>query len=216
MLSMAARGEAHEGDWLIAERQTAGRGRSGREWSSPTGNLFATGLVALRPNDPPAPSLALLAGLALHLTLDLPRASLKWPNDLTVAGSKLAGILLERNGNHVVVGVGVNVAHAPDIPGRATTNLFALGVDVTPNRIVNLLAETFSAWRRTWRAEGVSSITGWWLDRAHPIGTALSAELPDGSQVNGSFGGLADNGALILRLADGSVRVIHAGDVFLI
>lgn len=216
MLAMAARGEAHEDDWLVAERQTAGRGRQGRVWISPPGNLYASGLVKLRANDPPTAPLALVAGLALHLALDLQGARLKWPNDLMFGDAKIAGILLERQENFVVVGVGVNLVHAPAVPGRVATSLIAQGISISPTEAADRLAESFGGWRRKWRSSGIGAITPWWLDRAHPTGTLLSAALPDGTRVDGSFGGLTEEGALILRLADGTTRVIHAGDVFLV
>src|SRR4051812_4985588 len=103
-----ARAGAPEAMWLRAERQTGGKGRQGRAWASPPGNLYASTLVRLRPRDPPAPTLALAAAVALHEAAEAfaPDAPLviKWPNDLVVHGAKLAGILLEREGEAVVAG----------------------------------------------------------------------------------------------------------------
>jgi BirA family biotin operon repressor/biotin-[acetyl-CoA-carboxylase] ligase len=132
-----ARGGAEDGLWLRAVRQTAGRGRLGREWSSPEGNLYASTLVRLRPSDPPAASLALVAAVALQETVSTFLVAgicqgttdasatlvLKWPNDLLLADAKLSGILLERTGDAVIVGYGVNIAHHPDLPDRVTTDL---------------------------------------------------------------------------------------------
>src|SRR5436853_1339519 len=99
-LASLAREGAAEGLWLRAERQTGGRGRQGREWHSPAGNLYASTLVRLRPADPPAPTLALVAAVALHEVASAfaggARIEIKWPNDLMVGGAKLSGILLER------------------------------------------------------------------------------------------------------------------------
>jgi len=217
----AARAGAAEGVWLCAGRQTAGRGRQGRAWTSPVGNLYASTLVRLRPADPPAPTLALVAAVAVEDAVgaylpELPGLRLKWPNDLLLDGAKLAGILLERADDVVVVGVGVNLLHHPDLPDRATTSLAAHGPVVEAEDAAETLAEAFARWLARWRGEGVAPVRARWLERAHPPGTALTARPPDGSAVEGLFDGLDADGALILRLAAGERRVIHAGDVFLL
>lgn len=215
------RGTAREGLWLRAGRQTAGRGRQGRGWSSPPGNLYASTLVHLRAGDPPAPSLALVAAVALHEALsafaDVPLA-IKWPNDLLApGGAKLAGILLERHGGAVVVGCGANLAHRPDLPDRATASLASLGAAAPdPDAVVRALAEAFARWLARWRGEGLGSVIRRWTEHAHPPDTALTVALPDGGRIDGLYEGLDTDGALRLRLADGTARVIHAGDVFLI
>ncbi|RZM36884.1 MAG: biotin--[acetyl-CoA-carboxylase] ligase, partial [Sphingomonas sp.] len=107
-------------------------------------------------------------------------------------------------------------AHHPDLPDRPTTSLAAHGTPVDPARFADTLAETFARWLARWRGEGFAPVRQRWLDRAHPIGTALTARLPDGTAHDGLFDGLDADGALILRLADGQRRVIHAADVFLI
>src|SRR5439155_3475796 len=118
---------AVEGDWLVALEQDAGRGRQGRTWVSAPGNFYGSALVRLQPNDPPAPTLSLAAGLALIETVDVAAPSqplmLKWPNDLMLTGRKLAGILLERNGDRVAVGFGVNLATGPALAGRSSASL---------------------------------------------------------------------------------------------
>jgi BirA family biotin operon repressor/biotin-[acetyl-CoA-carboxylase] ligase len=243
MLALAAAGAA-EGSWLRAERQTGGRGRQGRAWESPTGNLYASTLVRLRPTDPPAPTLALVTAVALEEAVGLvlsftpfdgagtgqtrgrvvsgfginPNAGLKikWPNDLLIDGAKLSGVLLERAGDAVVVGIGVNLAHHPDLPDRPATSLAAHGATVDPATFADVLAEAFARWLGRWRGEGLDAVRTRWLERAHPTGTALSTHLPDGSKVEGLFDGLDAQGALILKEASGARRIIHAGDVFLL
>jgi BirA family transcriptional regulator, biotin operon repressor / biotin---[acetyl-CoA-carboxylase] ligase len=207
-----------EGFWLRAERQTAGRGRQGRAWSSPVGNLYASTLVRLRPSDPQPATLALVAAVALEEAVWVFGAQpvLKWPNDLLIGGAKLSGILLERAGDAVVIGFGVNLAHAPEGIERAATSVAAHGTAPDPGVFVETLAEAFARWLGRWRGEGLSPIRDRWLARAHPLGTALTARLADGSSEDGLFDGLTQDGALILRLADGATRVIHAGDVFLL
>jgi BirA family biotin operon repressor/biotin-[acetyl-CoA-carboxylase] ligase len=219
MAALAAAGAA-EGVWLRADRQTGGRGRQGRVWESPPGNLLASTLVRLRPaGEPPAPTLALVAAVALAEAVEAfgARPMLKWPNDLLIDGAKLSGILLERSGDAVVIGFGVNLAHHPDLPDRPTTSLAAaLGHAPDPDQFLGVLAESLSRWLARWRGDGLGVVRARWLACAHPIGTALTAKLPDGSEWEGLFAGLDGGGALRLRLADGRTHVIHAADVFLI
>ena len=237
-MAALARTGLGEGVWLRAERQTAGRGRQGRSWTSSVGNLFASTLVRLRPSDPYAATLALVAGVAVEESLSwfhpgdgkapgsgrsqlgpgLRRGGvlLKWPNDLLLDGAKVCGILLERADEAVIVGVGMNLAYHPNLPDRPTTSLAAHGVEVAPETAAEMLAESFARWLARWRGEGIAPVRARWLERAHPVGTALTARLPDGSALEGLFDGLDADGALMLRLAGGERRAIHAGDVFLL
>lgn len=222
MLALAQAG-AGEGLWLRAERQTGGRGRQGRAWASPPGNLYASTLVRVRPGEPAAATLALVAAVALEEAVSTflrpgsggARPMLKWPNDLLIEGAKLSGILLERAGNAVVIGFGVNLAHHPTGLERPATSLAAHGVAPDPQVFAEALAERFARWVTRWR-EGIAPVRERWLQRAHPPGTALTARLADGSSEDGLFDGLDRDGALVLRLADGATRVIHAADVFLL
>jgi BirA family transcriptional regulator, biotin operon repressor / biotin---[acetyl-CoA-carboxylase] ligase len=216
LLAMAARGDAHEGDWLVADRQTAGRGRQGRVWASPQGNFYGSTLVALRADDPPVGGLSLATGLGLCTAIGDP-ATLKWPNDVLINGAKVAGVLLERTGDSVVIGFGINLVSAPDIAGRKTTTIDRDGpAPVSRDAMFERLV-TWVSWAiDLWRTRGTAFIARQWQDDAHPIGTPLSASLPDGTQIDGTFDGLDDDGAMRLCLADGTARVIHAGDVFLI
>ncbi len=221
-MTALARSGVAEGVWLRAERQTAGRGRQGRAWVSPPGNLYASTVVRLRPADPPAATLALVAAVALHEVVGIyfggdggqGSLELKWPNDLLLQSAKLSGVLLERTGEAVVVGIGVNLAHHPDLPDRPTTSLLAHGVVVEPGAFAETLAEAFARWLSRWRGEGLAPVRERWLASAHQRGAALVARLPDASAIEGLFDGLDGDGALILRLASGERRVIHAADVF--
>ncbi len=218
LLAAAAAGAA-DGDWLRAERQIAGRGRQGRAWIDGAGNLFASTIVRLRSGDPPAPSLALVAGVALAEVIDdiAPGlARIKWPNDLMVGTAKLAGMLLERGtGDAVVAGFGVNIERHPDLPDRTTTSLAAQGMRMEAASMLDGLTATFAARLSEWRASGMSGICRCWLALAHPIGTPLTTRLPDGRTAQGWFDGLEPTGALRLKLPDGTIEVVHAGDVFL-
>lgn len=210
LLEMAREGAA-EGIWLRAERQTGGRGRMGRAWHSPEGNLYASTLVRLRPDDPPAATLALAAGVALQAAVGAP-ATLKWPNDLIIDGAKCAGILLERADDAVVIGFGVNIASAPNGLDRAVTALASHGLDLT----IESVAYSFERRLKDWRSGGVAAIATAWQSAAHPPGTRLAVRLGDGAELHGAFDRLAPDGGLRLRLDDLNIRTIHAGDVFLI
>lgn len=215
LVALVEAGSAPDGVWLRAERQTAGRGRQGRAWTSPAGNFHGSTVVALRLGDPPAPTLALVAGLAVVEAIGLPPARLKWPNDVMVDGAKLAGILLERSGEHVVIGCGINVGFAPDVPGRATSCLAAHGVVPTLDGLTGALAASMARGVAAWRDGGLVPLIAAWQAAAHPVGTPLSVALPDGTRCDGAFAGLDAGGTMMLRLADGTMRAIHAGDIFL-
>ncbi len=169
-----------------------------------------------------AATLALVAAVAIEdaVRTCLPdigaRLALKWPNDLLIDGAKLSGILLERTGDAIVIGMGINLASAPDLSDRATTALGDHGVAVTPEAMQALLVDAMTRWVTVWREQGLPAIIARWEGRAHPHGRPLSARLPDGQVLTGTFHGLASDGALRLGLADGFAHVIHAGDIFLV
>ena len=212
-----ARNGAGEGRWGRAQRPTAGKGGQGRGWEAPLGNLYISTLVRTRAGEPSPATLALVAAVALDETARVfgVEPMLKWPNDLLVNGAKLSGILLERVGDAVILGFGVNLAHHPEGLDRLATSFAALGPAPDPQIFAETLAESFARWVSRWR-EGIAPVRERWLARAHPIDTALTARLADGSSIDGLFGGLDSEGALILRLADGTSHVIHAADVFLL
>ena len=208
-----------ESDWLVADRQSAGRGRQGRAWFDGTGNFMGSTVVRIAAGDPPPASFALAAGLAVYeavvpLLSDPTMLRLKWPNDLTHAGAKLAGILLEREGGALVVGIGVNLGHAPVIEGRSTMALAALGPAPDRDLFATALAASFGLELDRWRSYGLDPLARRWQAAAHPVGTPLTVAPPGEALLSGTFDGLTDEGALRLRLADGSTRVMHAGDVF--
>lgn len=209
-----------EGSWLVADRQSAGRGRLGREWFDGAGNFMGSTVVHLGAGEPHPGSLALVAGLAVHDAVSevLPpphRAELKWPNDLMIGSAKLAGILLERVGNTVVVGIGVNLTRAPQVEGRATIALAELTAPPSRDSFAASLAAHFARELERWRGYGLDPILSRWQAAAHPAGTPLLVSEPGGGTLAGEFAGLNDDGALQLRLPGGTTQVIHAGDVFL-
>jgi len=205
---------AVEGDWLVALAQDEGKGRQGRAWSSLAGNFFGSTLVQLRAGDPPAPGLSLACALALIEAIDAAAPGralmLKWPNDLLLGVAKLAGILLERTGDRIVAGFGVNLAVAPAIEGRVTASLDSA---LTPQAFAPLLAASMARMVALWRSSEPATFAQAWLIRAHLIGTALDVHSGPGQRIAGRFDGLEGDGALRLRLDGGAVEVIRAGDV---
>lgn len=205
--------QAAEGDWLVALEQHAGKGRQGRTWTSADGNFYGSTLVQLRPGDPPPQTLSLISGLALAEGIDGVPAQplmLKWPNDLLLLGKKLAGILLERAGDRVVVGFGVNLAVAPELRGRQCASLDGV---ITPQAFAPLLAASFARLVGLWRECEPRTIVQAWLARAHPAGTRLRVHSSGDELVSGRFDGLEPDGALRLRLDNGQLEIVRAGDV---
>ena len=214
---LLARAEAlPDGHWVIADRQTAGRGRRGRVWNDGAGNFMGSVLVKATGQ---VQQLSFVAALALHdalsaLTGQPARFALKWPNDVLLDGTKCSGILLERVGEALVIGMGVNLAHHPDGIERPATSLAAAGLAVpTPAALLDELAAAFSHWRETWAAHDFAPIRAAWLARASGVGARIVARLGSESP-EGIFTGLADDGALLMQLDDGTTRAIHAGEVF--
>ncbi len=219
-----ARHGAPEGALVWASEQTAGRGRRGRTWRSPPGNLYLS--LVLRPDGAPpraaqlgfvaalglGDALAALAGPALQLRY-------KWPNDVLAQGRKLAGILLESETaasgrvDFVVVGIGVNLVFAPEDVEFPATSLAAEGVaGVTPAVLLEAFARHFEIWLRRWREEGFAVVRAAWLARASGLGAAIRVRL-ERTTLAGRFLDLDDDGALVLDGPEGRQR-IAAGEVF--
>lgn len=202
---------------MRAERQTSGRGRLGRQWQMPEGNLAMSGLIRPQPGEGNPAELGFVAALALHDVMaglvDTARLQLKWPNDVLLDNAKLSGILLEREGEQLVLGIGVNIVAAPKLPDRATISLADLGIVIAAADFAQRLANAFAARRAQWRQGGFDATRADWLVRAHPVGTPLWASQQEG-RVAGRFAGLDPDGALRLDGDDGRIHVIHAGDVW--
>jgi len=210
--------------WIWARRQTAGRGRRGREWDSPEGNLMATLLIAPGVSAPEAARLSFVAALAVH---DLVKAyaahafvRVKWPNDVLIDGKKVAGILLESSGQEGVdtvpwlaVGIGVNLVHAPATTAYPATFVGAHGPSPSPAEALAELAEAWETRFRVWRVSGFSAIREAWLAVAAGVGQPVEVRLP-GETLHGRFETLMPDGALSLLLPTGARRAITAGEVF--
>ncbi len=214
--------------WVLALRQTAGRGRRGRDWRDPPGNFAAT--LALRPKCAPAEAAlySFVAALALHEALgavagpDAPLA-IKWPNDVLLNGSKVAGILLESHGQgqgvaQLLIGIGVNLAQAPD-PGTLEPGALApvalasaAGVHLTPEAFLTPLAAAFARWQAQFETFGFAPIRSAWLARAARLGQAVTARTGQRTQ-SGIFETIDESGAIVLQTPQGRVSMA-AADIF--
>ena len=207
--------DASEGEWLTAAVQEQGRGRHNRAWVSPSGNYHGSTVVQLRAGDPPAPSLALVCGVAMIRAVEAAAPAtglmLKWPNDLLLGPGKLGGVLLERAGERVVAGFGVNLASAPEVPDRPTAALSSVAL-VSPEAFAPLLAAAFARELERWRGD-FPALVALWLESAHKVGTHLTVHCGAGEMLEGRFGGLEADGALRLQLDSGGGRIIRAADV---
>ena len=226
--------------WVAALEQTAGRGRRGRAWASPGGNLAASLLVTSAVAPPLAATLGFVAGVALgealrcvlpearvRVGLDgaegpgpapAPRFTLKWPNDVLADGAKLAGILLEAEPlplgrTAVAVGIGVNVVAAPDGLAYPATCLHALGVDVGAEALAEALAERWVPLYDEWdEGRGLARTRARWLEQAAGLGGEVAVRQGE-RVVRGVFETIDADGRLVVRARDGSAIAIAAGDV---
>lgn len=211
--------------WLWANAQTKGKGRDGHSWVSERGNLYATlmtGFSGARPTE-----LGFVMGLALYDAAarclpdraNVPLA-LKWPNDLLVNGAKTAGILLETVGKRerdgvvlVAAGFGLNIARKPAIAGRRLACLADFGAEVGIADALSYLADAVESWLTRWdNGRGFSEIRHCWLARAHGLGRPMTVRTGQRRQ-EGIFEDLAPDGALLLRLRNGRLKCILAGDI---
>ena len=213
------------GFFVTAARQTGGRGRLGRRWESPPGNLYASLALVDPAGVADAAQLSLVSGVALadalrRLTRDDSRLSLKWPNDVLLEGAKIAGILLESatlSDGHLacVIGFGVNCRSHPEGLAYPAMDLAAAGFALEPDAVLAALADGFVAASALWvRGENFAAIRRAWLRFAPAPGTPIAVTTPRG-RLEGRFGGLAPGGQLLLDMEDGSRVTVDAGDVFL-
>jgi BirA family biotin operon repressor/biotin-[acetyl-CoA-carboxylase] ligase len=212
-----------EGLVLRADRQTAGRGRRGRGWSSPPGNLYVS--LLLRPDCAPAmgATVGFVATIALGAVLRglTPAPVLhKWPNDLLIGGAKMTGVLLEAgtqpNGklDWLVLGMGVNIVSHPEAGLYPTTDLVASGGQaIAPQDLLERFLTRFGPAYDTWCRTGFAAMRGAWLAHAAGIGDKVVARL-EREEISGRFADLDPDGTLVLSLDGGRRRRIAAGDVF--
>jgi len=209
--------------WITAGSQSEGRGRRGSPWHSPPGNLYATLLLSEPSRLEVAPQLSFVTALAVRDALLqcapklVPVLKFKWPNDVLLAGSKLAGLLIEgENGPRFVVaiGVGVNCASHPEQMPYPATSLAAAGAPVAPPMLFAALTATMQQRLAQWQAGGgFAAIRADWLARAAGLGEDIRVRLPE-RELAGRFHGLDAAGRLLLQRPDTPIEVVTAGEVF--
>ncbi|MBM1557277.1 biotin--[acetyl-CoA-carboxylase] ligase [Sulfitobacter mediterraneus] len=209
--------------WILALEQTNARGRRGRAWSTPRGN-FAGTLIMRRKEEPGVAALrSFVTSLALYRTFvavtgQADAFALKWPNDVLLKGGKVAGILLESIGDHLVIGIGVNLAHAPsadEVEARALTPMSlaeTLDIDVAPEVFLDVLAAEYAALEAQFTAHGFAPIRRAWLSHAAKLGEVITARTMRDETV-GTFEDVDEAGNLILQTANGRAA-ITAADVY--
>jgi len=211
--------------WITANRQLGGRARRGRNWVSEPGNLYAS-LLLIDPA-PPADlaSLPLAVAVAVHAAISrtLPPGAaaptIKWPNDILVGGAKISGILLEsetleNDQRALVIGCGINVAHAPEHVHYPTTTLRAVGSPVAPEELFAHLCQTMARQLQLWDGgRGIGAVRQAWLDHAQGIGKRITVHLPDRT-ISGRFQDIDETGCLVMVDDDRRIQTIAAGDVF--
>ena len=226
LMALAARGRAGEGRlWLTAGAQSAGRGRRGRSWSSPTGNLYASTLLIDPASADRIGTLPLVAAVAMRdaIAAELgegpAQVQLKWPNDVLIDGAKCCGILLEAavmpDGRQaIVIGCGTNITGHPLDTGYPATHLKAHAPASSAQTLFHHMVEQFAATLSQWdRGRNLPVIRERWLSHARGLGKKLSVNLSD-RRLDGVFEAIDAEGQLILRMTDGTHKRLAAGDVF--
>lgn len=211
--------------WIVSDLQSQGRGRLGRHWVSEPGNLYATFVFTFRGTALVASQVGFVAALAIRDTAlaVLPRGSgpskIKWPNDVQLKGAKFAGILPETVAQStderttVALGMGLNIAHAPEGTPYPVTALARHGGTITPRDCLDRLDRSLAHWLAVWReGRGFAEIRQEWLAQAAGLGQDFVGVV-NHKEVQGKFADLGDDGAMILILADGSRKSIHSGEV---
>jgi BirA family transcriptional regulator, biotin operon repressor / biotin---[acetyl-CoA-carboxylase] ligase len=204
--------------WLIADEQTAGRGRLDRVWTSERGNLFSTLLLSLSAPQSAIPQIGFVVAVAVKKALAnlAPNISftLKWPNDCIANGAKISGILCETlSPNMVAIGCGINVEHAPQGLSYPATSLRQLGRPILVNKVFAAYRGELSAALALWNnGAGFEAIRKEW--QAHAIGIGERVAMSTGEvMVEGTYEGIAEDGALVLIKSDGKRHVFHSGDL---
>jgi BirA family transcriptional regulator, biotin operon repressor / biotin---[acetyl-CoA-carboxylase] ligase len=202
--------------WLIADEQTAGRGRLGRSWVSKPGNLYTTLLINSEAGTNHASDVSFLAAVAVHDAISaikkIPNLKLKWPNDCLIDGAKVCGILPEVIGQAPLtfaIGCGINIAHAPENTPYPVTHLTAHSDLFTVDSMFEALALSLDSWWKIWNnGAGFSEIRAAWLDRCIGLNDTIFWQ-----EKSGKFIDLAANGALIVELPNGTTTLIHSGEI---
>ncbi len=210
--------------WVVADNQTNGRGRHGREWLSAPGNLTVSTALGYAVSSGKLATLSLVTGLAVIEAIEQQaqrrlNLSLKWPNDIIAGGAKVGGILIEAEGQGrekiktAIVGIGINIESHPNLENRKTASLTEIGVSTTRDALFAELQQALSNWLTLWdEGKNLKEIIQNWQARATPIGTTMTVKTGP-NRIEGKFWGLDDQGALNLMLPDNSIKTITGGEL---
>ena len=213
--------------FIVAKKQTHGRGRIDRSWSDPSGNFSGSILIKL---DEDLQNLALRSFVAAVSVFDAVNQkignehelSIKWPNDLLLNGKKICGILLETKslgaGNALVIGIGINLLSSPDLDDMQNVSIKAgsilgeTGIKIDPIELSEKIAHQYALRENQFRTKGFSEIRRIWLDRAAKLGEKITARTPN-FEYCGIFDSIDEKGQLIM-IANGEKKKIAAAEIF--
>ncbi len=195
---------------IQAGEQTGGRGRRGNQWLSPKGNLHQS--IILKPDTPRESwgQLSFVIAVALGQACEaigIENYNLKWPNDVLINDKKLAGILIEVQGDYVIIGTGVNIQHCDD--ERAKVSDFT---DISVNDFRDVFLKHIAQYFEIWEEDGFAPIRELWMKHAYRLGGHIQARLPNVTY-EGIFEDLDETGILLLRENDGNLRQINSGEI---
>ena len=197
-----------------------GRGRRGRQWLSPKGNLFCSLLVKAGPSSNRSSELSFVVSLALYDLLSHyispSHLSIKWPNDLLCQGKKIAGILLEQADDMIIIGIGLNVRYGPNDPNLnyEATSLKEEGLAIASDSLIIPIVNAFDYQYSRWIKNGFSDIRLSWLDKVRGLNQPIICRLEKGDEKKGIFIGIDDSGALLLKTDRDRIELIYSGDIF--
>ncbi len=226
-----ARENADEGTIIVAKRQSFGRGRNNRVWSSPVGNLYCSTILRPQRDQQEWGQLSFVCALSIGSVLDdfSLEWKLKWPNDVLCRGAKVSGILLEKESNFIIAGIGINVLQVPHVEGRIVTSIWqeytalqqqSLLIASAVERILDAdqvrlaLQKHLTYWYDLWQEQGFQPIRDAWLQKAVGLNNRLKVSLPSGKIVEGVMLGIDAQGVLEIKTGDDMLEKITAGDVF--
>lgn len=202
---------------IITDKQTEGRGRTGKSWISPEGNLYASLIINQEADVSKLTELTFVTALAVgHTILSFINGlnlQYKWPNDVLIDGKKISGILLEKrsNSNWLIIGIGINVNHAP-LPGTMCISNY--GESVSNMDLLKELIINFNKLRKQWLFDGFYAIREMWLKKAFKMNEQISVKLAD-KLYEGIFSDIDKSGKLVLQQKNGSLIYFNAGELFI-
>lgn len=208
---------------ILSEEQTQGRGRYGRKWESPKGNLLMSILMQVSCDWMKAAELSFVIGLAVYESItsiakkhniQLP-IYLKWPNDIFIQDNKIGGILLEsltdNNKQWLVIGLGLNIEHASNMSTSSSLSLFKINTNI--NEALNMIMNSFEHYKELWEKDGFSSIRALWLKHAYKLGQTVTISNIN-PPISGTFESINAYGAIEIRTPSGEIKTVSTGEMF--